>query len=109
MAANVKQALSQCPNTKIVVSGYSQGGMVVHNAFSKQGLSSAQVAAAVQFGDPQNGQAVGDLPSSKVLQDCHDGDHVCDGSGTFAITAAHTTYGQDADTTAQFIIDTLGL
>lgn len=32
MAALVKQALSQCPSTKVVLSGYSQGAMVVHNA-----------------------------------------------------------------------------
>jgi cutinase len=109
MASLVQQALSQCPSSKIVVSGYSQGGMVVHNAFSSHGLTSSQVSAAVQFGDPQNGQAVGNLPSSEVMQICHSGDHVCDGSGTFAITQAHLTYGNDAGSAADFIISTLGL
>ena len=45
--------MSQCANTKVVMSGYSQGGQLVHNA-AKQ-LPSAvasKVAAAVIFGDP---------------------------------------------------------
>jgi cutinase len=109
MASLVKQSLAQCPSSKIVVSGYSQGGMVVHNAFSSQGLSSKQVSAAVQFGDPQNGQSVGDLASNSVLEICHDGDDVCDGSGTFQITQAHLTYGNDAGSAADFIVKTLGL
>jgi cutinase len=109
MASLVSQALSQCPSTKVVVSGYSQGGMVVHNAFSSHGLTSKQIAAAVQFGDPQNGQAVGDLPSSDVLEICHDGDDVCNGSGTYQITQAHLTYGNDAGNAADFIVSTLGL
>lgn len=109
MAKMVTQALSQCPNTKVVVSGYSQGGMVVHNAFSAQGLTSKQVAAAVIFGDPMNGQAVGDLSSSKTKEYCASGDAVCDGSGTFAITSAHMTYGNDADNAADWVIKTLGL
>ena len=32
MAKLVKQALSQCPKTKVLLGGYSQGAMVVHNA-----------------------------------------------------------------------------
>jgi len=109
MAASIKTALSQCPNTKIVVSGYSQGGMVTHNAFTKQGITAAQVKAAVLFGDPMNGQKVGDLPMSSVKQFCAAGDKVCDGSGTFGITQAHMTYGNNADEAAAFIVATLGL
>jgi cutinase len=109
LAADVKQALSQCPNTKIVVSGYSQGGLVVHNAFSSQGLTSSQVSAAVVFGDPFNGQKIGNLASSSIKEYCASGDSVCNGSGTYAITQAHTTYGSNADDAANFIIQTLGL
>lgn len=52
-ASLVEQAFTQCPSTKVVMSGYSQGAMLVHNA-AKQ-LSSnitGKVTAAVTFGDP---------------------------------------------------------
>lgn len=32
MADLVKRAMKQCPDTKVVMSGYSQGGQLVHNA-----------------------------------------------------------------------------
>ena len=34
MTSLAQQALQQCPNTKVVLSGYSQGGFVVHSAAS---------------------------------------------------------------------------
>ncbi|KAK3073639.1 hypothetical protein LTR53_004598 [Teratosphaeriaceae sp. CCFEE 6253] len=46
MAQLVKKALQQCPDTKIALSGYSQGGMVVHNAMRSKGLSASQVSSA---------------------------------------------------------------
>lgn len=108
MAKLVKQALSECPNTKVVVSGYSQGGMVVHNAFSAQGLTSTQVAAAVLFGDPLNGRAVGNLPAARTKQYCASGDSICEGGG-FGITSAHISYGNNADAAADWIISVTGV
>lgn len=50
-----QQALSQCPDTKVVLSGYSQGGQLVHNAAKLLPAKTAgKVAAAVTFGDPGN-------------------------------------------------------
>lgn len=43
----------------------------------------AKIAAVVVFGDPNYGQAVGTVPSSKVLSICHDQDIICTGSGGF--------------------------
>ncbi|KAF2184855.1 carbohydrate esterase family 5 protein [Zopfia rhizophila CBS 207.26] len=108
MAESVKAALSQCPSTKVVVSGYSQGGMVAHNAFSAQGLTASQVAGAVLFGDPLKSQKVGDLADSNVKQFCASGDLVCQGGGA-AITPAHLTYGNNADEAADFVISAAGL
>jgi cutinase len=109
MASLVNQALSQCPSTKIALSGYSQGAMVVHNAVAQQGLSASQISAVVLFGDPMNGQSVGSVPTNKLLEICASGDDVCNGSGTFAITQAHLSYGQNATQAANFIITTAGV
>lgn len=52
-AAQITQAYNSCPNTKLVASGYSQGGQLVHNAL---GLLPADIASWVSkvviFGDP---------------------------------------------------------
>lgn len=49
---SIKQANTQCPSTKIVISGYSQGGQLVHNAAKKLESNQAavdQVAAGEFF------------------------------------------------------------
>lgn len=108
MASLVSQALSQCPSTKIIVSGYSQGAMVVHNAF-RNGLSSSQVAGAVLFGDPLKRQAVGDLSMAKVKQFCGTSDTICGGGGDGGATGGHISYGSSADAAATFAIQAAGL
>ena len=108
MADDVKAALSQCPSTKVVVSGYSQGAMVVHNAFSSQGLSSSQIAATILFGDPLISQSVGDLPDNKVKEFCASEDTIC-GQPTGDINGSHLSYGDAADAAAEFIISAVGL
>ncbi|WYZ40815.1 hypothetical protein EsH8_IV_001156 [Colletotrichum jinshuiense] len=95
-------AISKCPSTKIVLSGYSQGGQLVHNAANK--LTTAQtnkISAVLIFGDPFDGQSVGKIPSSKVKVICHAGDNICDGG--FIITDDHTNYENDAPAAAAFV------
>jgi cutinase len=104
MAKLVKQALSQCPKTKVVIGGYSQGSMVVHNAANS--LSAGEVSGAVLFGDPFKTQAVGKLDSSKVKEYCATGDPVCLNG---ANVMAHLSYGSDAKEAAQFLIKAAGL
>ena len=89
MAKLVKQARSNCPDTKIALGGYSQGGFVVSNAIAKSGVNPDDISAAVVFGDPSR-NAAGGLDKSKVKDYCVTGDGVC--LGTFAITAAHLAY-----------------
>ncbi|TKX25205.1 cutinase-like protein 3 [Elsinoe australis] len=108
MAKLANQALSQCPGTKVVLSGYSQGAMVVHNAVQKSGFAAGNVAAAVLFGDPLLRQSVGSVPAAKVKEYCASGDGVCQ-TGTFSISAAHLSYGSDASAAADFIIQTAGV
>ena len=109
MASLGNTILSRCPNTKIALSGYSQGACVVHNAVTAGGLDASKVSAVVLFGDPFNGQSVGAVPATKVLEICADGDHVCDGSGTFQITQAHLSYGGNAAQAASFIESVTGV
>jgi hypothetical protein len=89
MAKLVKQAKSNCPDTKIALGGYSQGGFVVSNAISSAGVNPDDIAAAVVYGDPSR-VAAGGLDKSKVKDYCVTGDGVC--AGTFAISAAHLAY-----------------
>ncbi|KAE9402668.1 cutinase, partial [Gymnopus androsaceus JB14] len=80
MADDLTSAVDSCPNAKIVSSGYSQGGQLVHNSAK---LISAAVAerinAVVIFGDPDFPQPVAQVSSSIVDVDCHAGDDICEG------------------------------
>ncbi|POS83240.1 hypothetical protein EPUL_004703 [Erysiphe pulchra] len=98
-----EQAASQCPDTKIVLTGYSQGAQLAHNAARWFSLNTTQrIAAAVMFGDPYAGDSVGFLPSTKVLNVCHDQDVICAGLNGGA--AQHLTYSRDAPEAARFIM-----
>ncbi|KAJ5930921.1 cutinase-domain-containing protein [Penicillium verhagenii] len=104
MATLVKTALSNCPDTKVVLGGYSEGAMVVHNAASS--LTAEQVTAAVLFGDPLKFESVGKLSTSDVKEFCATGDPVCE-NGEDVI--AHLSYGSDATTAATFLVKAAGL
>ncbi|KAL0261631.1 hypothetical protein SLS55_003061 [Diplodia seriata] len=87
----VKQALSSCPDTQIVLAGYSQGAQQVHGCLIDLDSSSAsKVAAAVTFGDPLQAQAFKNIDSSKTKIFCATGDLVC--TNQFIITPAHLSY-----------------
>jgi hypothetical protein len=52
-AKQIQQAYAACPNTKLIVSGYSQGGQIVHNAAAQLPANVGQwISSAVIFGDP---------------------------------------------------------
>lgn len=53
MAQLTQQTVERCPQSKMVISGYSQGCQVVHNAASMLPATvSAKVSGALLFGDP---------------------------------------------------------
>lgn len=65
-----------------------------------KGRSKADTTLVVIFGDPFRNQPVGNIPSSKVLEDCHTGDIICTGSGG---TEQHLNYEEDAEEAAAFV------
>ncbi|KUJ19203.1 cutinase-domain-containing protein [Mollisia scopiformis] len=108
MAQLVTQAMTTCPNTKVVMSGYSQGGQLVHNAAKMMDASTtAKINSVLIFGDPDNGTAVGTVPASKTLVICHDGDNICQHGDQ--ILQPHLTYSMNAGQAAQFVASAAGM
>ncbi|CAL8584604.1 hypothetical protein XPA_010191 [Xanthoria parietina] len=108
MVSLAQQALQQCPSTKVILSGYSQGGSVVHKAGTLL-TASTPIAAAVLFGDPANGSPVANVRNLK--QYCNSGDRVCEAPKSFATTAAHAAYGRNgnAEDAAAYISGVTGV
>ncbi|KAJ4417936.1 hypothetical protein N0V82_005893 [Gnomoniopsis sp. IMI 355080] len=106
----INMAMTQCPNTTMVIGGYSQGSAVMDNAI--QGLPQAsqdKVAGVVFFGYTRNAQDNGQVPGYPQAQTkifCAQGDLVCD--NTLTITAAHLSYGANADAAATFLAQMAG-
>ncbi|KAF2805777.1 alpha/beta-hydrolase [Mytilinidion resinicola] len=99
MASHVRQALKQCPKTKVFLSGYSQGAMMPHKVFSYQHVPADQVTGVVVFGDTIKSSKF-PLPDNRVKEYCAEGDPVClNGSNVMA----HITYGNDVADAAKFV------
>ncbi|OTB09853.1 carbohydrate esterase family 5 protein [Daldinia sp. EC12] len=105
MRALITQAATQCPSSKLVVSGYSQGAALVHRSIeSASAAVKNRIYAAVTYGDTQKEQDGGKIPNfdaSKTLILCHDGDKVCE--GTLIVTDAHHEYHDLAPEAVDFI------
>lgn len=85
------------------MSGYSQGGQLVHNAARQLSAAAvSRVSAAVIFGDPNDGKPVAQIDSSRTKVFCAAGDNICDGG--ILILPAHLSYGGDAGKAAQFVM-----
>ncbi|KAK7429567.1 hypothetical protein QQZ08_003946 [Neonectria magnoliae] len=107
MASLVEEAMKKCPETQVVVSGYSQGAMLVHNAAKSLSADVAgKIAASVTFGDPFQKQAVQGVSADRTKVFCHSGDGVC--LTTAIITPDHLNYSQDADAAAAFVVSAIG-
>lgn len=90
------------------MSGYSQGGQVVHNAAKAVGAAGmAKVSSAVIFGDPFSKTPVPNADPANTLVICHNGDNICDNG--VLILPEHLTYGLDAPQAAAFIVQKAGL
>ncbi|KAH9209030.1 putative cutinase [Leptodontidium sp. 2 PMI_412] len=102
----VNQALTTCPDTKVVMSGYSQGGQVVHNTAKAMGAATmARINSVVIFGDPQSQTPVTGA-ENKTLVICHSDDNIC--SNGDLILPAHLTYGFDSPQAGQYVAKMAG-
>lgn len=117
---HIRSEAANCPNTKIVLGGYSQGaalaGFVTSSAvpetvpaafrsYIPQPLPpdvADHVAAVVLFGEPsdqfmsENGSpavTIGPLYAGKTLNLCAEGDTICNGTPGGGPTLAHALYG----------------
>ncbi|KAK6084414.1 cutinase precursor [Seiridium cupressi] len=106
MADLVANVSATCPDSQIVVSGYSQGAAMVHRSVEQiddQAVKD-QIVAAVTFGDTQKEQDDDQVPTfdtAKTLVLCNDGDKVC--NGTLIITKAHLDYTGKVQQASDFI------
>ncbi|KAF5323813.1 hypothetical protein D9619_012987 [Psilocybe cf. subviscida] len=106
MANDVASVASACPNTEIVMSGYSQGGQLVHLAAAElSSTNQKRVKAVVIFGDPDDGQSLPGGLNAVEKTFCHVGDDIC--AGGDLILTPHLTYGADTPAAATFIVGKL--
>ncbi|GJJ13867.1 hypothetical protein Clacol_008124 [Clathrus columnatus] len=103
MAADVTNVANSCPDTKLVMSGYSQGAQVTHLAAGEISSTVAdRVNAVVVFGDPDDGQPFPGVLQGRSITFCAQGDDICQGGQI--INAAHLSYGDDAGAAASFVV-----
>jgi cutinase len=100
-SAHIQGIVTGCPNTKIVLGGYSQGSTVIDLATTQMPPSVADhVAAVALFGEPSSGfstmlwggqplPAINPIYNSKVLSLCAPDDPICSGGGNII---AHVSY-----------------
>ncbi len=98
---HIQNTVATCPNTRIVLGGYSQGATVIDSATTAMpGSVADHVAAVALFGEPSSGLSttlwggqplpmISPLYSSKTINLCEQDDPICTGGGNFA---AHVTY-----------------
>jgi len=108
MAMLAREARLQCPGTKIVLAGYSQGARCLHGALEKseRPFNGGDVAAVVAFGDPLNGKerSFKGVEREDVLQVCGDSDDRCqEGQVDLWVHGGHVSYGRTAEDVAEWI------
>ncbi|KAG8354460.1 hypothetical protein FVEN_g12908 [Fusarium venenatum] len=77
MAFDVAAVAVKCPQTKITISGYSQGAQLAHNAAKYlPSVVLKRVSSAVTFGDPFHPSPLKGL-EDRSLVICNSGDNIC--------------------------------
>ncbi|KAK4188749.1 cutinase-domain-containing protein [Podospora australis] len=108
MTIDVRYHLIRCPKTKLVMSGYSNGALIVRNSATVlTDLTMRKVSSVVLFGDPRYPEPVPNVSNSKLLNICHNGDSVCR-LGSNMVLLSHFLYVRDVEKAAEFVISRLG-
>jgi cutinase-like protein len=106
-SAHIQDIVASCPNSKIVLGGYSQGSTVIDLATSAMPAPVADhVAAVALFGEPSSGfssmlwggqplPAISPLYGGKTMSLCAPDDPICSGGGNII---AHVSYIQSGMT-----------
>ncbi|KAH8659140.1 cutinase-domain-containing protein [Tricladium varicosporioides] len=103
MASLINSTMTKCPNTPILLSGYSQGAQVVHLATASLPPSTtSKIASVILFGDPKNGTALTGIDATKVMTFCHTKDDICKGGNQLSLS--HLNYSSDANAAAMFAL-----
>lgn len=125
----MQDAFKKCPKTKVVISGYCQGAMLVHNAAKLLPENvTGNISAAVTFGDPckslgwllelhnacvrannktDRKQAIKGVSPDRTKVFCYAYDRFCQ-KGRFEMTWGHLYYGRwDTGEAADFVASVL--
>ncbi|TPX37041.1 hypothetical protein SmJEL517_g00843 [Synchytrium microbalum] len=110
MAQTAAMVMSNCPNTSTWISGYSQGGQVLHLALDM--MTSAErsnIAGVVVFGDGTGKDGIATWPpeidTANVLSKCTPGDKICEVPKSGQVTQFHLQYPKDAPEAAAFVMN----
>ncbi len=118
-SAHIQNTVASCPNTKIVLGGYSQGATVIDSSTSTMPASVADhVAAVTLFGEPTSqfsSMLWGGAPlptlnpiySAKTLSLCAPDDPICTGGGNIIAHVSYIEAGM-TDQAATFAASKLG-
>ncbi|MGO9383765.1 MAG: cutinase family protein [Mycobacterium sp.] len=118
-SAHIQNTVASCPNTKMVLGGYSQGATVINLATAAMPAPVANhVAAVALFGEPTSGfssmlwggqplPATSPLYSSKTISLCAPDDPICSPGGNIM---AHVSYIESGmiNQAATFAVNKLG-
>lgn len=97
------RAVKSCPASKVVLSGYSQGAQLTHNACKQLPASVSSRVSVTLFGDPDFGDPLVGVPAGRANVICHPDDNICQ-HGYFVLPS-HLTYGPlDSGAAAKFIV-----
>ncbi|KAM0335616.1 hypothetical protein ACHAQA_000664 [Verticillium albo-atrum] len=110
MSAVLLGAATNCPASKVVVCGYSQGAAVAHRSIeSLPPAAQSQIVGVLTVGDTQktqDGSRIFNFPPDRVSFLCNPGDVICDGQ--LVVLAPHLDYTRRADEGVQFLASKIG-